>query len=229
MSPLEDVAPEGRLFRIARRPNPWAWPPWEFQGVDGTFGNRWDDAHAVYRVIYASSQLAACFVEVLARFRPDPHVVAGLAEIAGPDDTLPAGVVPRSWLRNRVIGQATVNGRFADVNHARSLAHLHTNLAARLVHFRIRELDGAAIRTTAPRRFTQEVSSHIYALADDAGRPIFAGIAYRSRFGDNYQNWAVFERLQNQEMFRNPLVTEIDPGARELGAALDLLGLRLRS
>lgn len=229
MSALEQVIPESRLFRIARRPDPWAWPPWAFQGTDGTFGNRWDDAHAVYRVIYASSQLEACFVEVLARFRPDPHVVAGLAAIAGPDDTLPAGIIPRSWLRNRVVGQATANGCFADVNHARSLGYLHANLAARLVHFGIRELDGAAIRLTAPRRFTQEVSSHIYALADDAGQPVFAGIAYRSRFGDNYQNWAVFERPQDQEMFGDPRVTEIDAGARELGAALDLLGLRLPS
>jgi hypothetical protein len=101
------------------------------------------------------------------------------------------------------------------------------SLAARLVHYRIPELDGAAIRLTAPRRFTQEVSSHIYALADEAGQPLFAGIAYRSRFGDNYQNWAVFERPQDQDIFEDRQVTEIDAGAPELGAAMNLLGLRL--
>lgn len=128
----------------------------------------------------------------------------------------------------RVVGQATVNGRFADVNHARSLAYLHANLAARLVHFKIRELDGATIRITAPRQFTQEVSSHIYTLADAEGQPRFAGIAYRSRFGDNYLNWAVFERPQGQDIFRDRRVSEIGAGAHELGAALDLLGLQLQ-
>ena len=228
MNGLEGVSPPGRLLRVARPPDPWAWPPWESQGQDGTFGTRWDDANGVYRVLYASSQLEACFLEVLARFRPDPHVVAGLAAIAGPDDTFPAGIVPRSWLGARVIGEATASGRFSDVDHAESLAYLHVRLAARLVHFRIPELDGSAIRLTAPRRFTQEVSSHISALADEAGQPLFAGIAYRSRFGDNYQNWALFERPQPPDMLHDQRIRGIDAEAPEIRTALALLGLELQ-
>ena len=226
MNDVVGIAPPGQVFRIARGPDPWRWPPWE-QAQDGTFGNRWDDVNGVYRVLYASSQLEGCFVEVLSRFRPDPHVVAGLATIAGPNDTFPAGTVPRSWLRTRMVGGAAVARRFADVNHAQSLAYLQRQLAARLVHYGIRELDGAAIRLTTPRRLTQEISSHLYALADDAGEPLFAGIAYRSRFGDNYDNWAVFERPLDPDILQDRRVAKIDPDSPALDAALNLLGLRL--
>jgi hypothetical protein len=68
---LEVIRPAGRLFRVSRVPDPWAWPAWEYAGADGTFGNRWDDPQAVYRVLYACSELQGCFVEVLSRFRPD--------------------------------------------------------------------------------------------------------------------------------------------------------------
>ena len=43
MSDLEGIRPLARVTRIGRRPNPWAWPPWEAQDSDNTFGNRWDD------------------------------------------------------------------------------------------------------------------------------------------------------------------------------------------
>ena len=45
----------------------------------------------------------------------------------------------------------------------------------------------AAIRSAVPRAFTQTVSRHIY----DSGR--FDGICYCSRYGDDVENWAVFE------------------------------------
>jgi len=227
MRDLERLTPPRRLFRVGRAPDPWAWPPWEFAGQDGTFGNRWDDRQGNYRVLYASSRLEGCFLETLSRFRPDPHVLAELAAIKGPEATSPPGVLPRSWLEARVIGEASVFGTFANVGSAASLAYLHKRLASRLVHYGIGELDGAAIRRTAPRAFTQEISSHIYARADARGRPLFSGIAYLSRFGDDYQNWAIFERLAGVPAIERPTVRDIDVDGRELRAALALLGLRL--
>ena len=58
------VSPEGPLYRIARVPDPWAWPDWAHVGIDGTFGNRWDDPHSLYRVVYASSSRLGAFVDV---------------------------------------------------------------------------------------------------------------------------------------------------------------------
>lgn len=227
MSELEGTAPPARILRIGRSPDPWAWPPWEFVGEDGTFGNRWDDPHSTYRVLYASSQLEACFMETLSRFRPDPQVFAQLAQIEGPELPMAPGLLPRTWLAGRVIGEASVSGTFAHVGAATFLAHLHRVLAPRLVHYRIAELDGAAIRCTAPRRFTQEVSSYIYSRSRADGQPLFVGIAYLSRFGDNYENWAIFERPQNQNVIRDPAIRAIDPQGPEFRTALDLLGLRL--
>ncbi|HEV3321974.1 MAG TPA: RES domain-containing protein [Solirubrobacteraceae bacterium] len=75
------LAPDGPLYRLARAPDPWAWPDWAYAGLDGTFGNRWDDPLGSYRVLYASTRRVGTFIETLARFRPDLAVVAGLEEI----------------------------------------------------------------------------------------------------------------------------------------------------
>ena len=72
------------------------------------------------------------------------------------------------------------------------------------------------------------MSSHIYALADEAGQPLFAGIAYRSRFGDTYQNWALFERPQPPGMLHDQRIRGIDAEAPERRTALALLGLELQ-
>ena len=66
----------GVIYRLGRKPDPWAPPDWALAGPDGTFGNRFDDPDATYRVLYASSQRLGCFVETLARFRIDPTLLA---------------------------------------------------------------------------------------------------------------------------------------------------------
>lgn len=67
---LASVERDGPLYRLGRRPDPWAWPDWSYAGPDGTFGNRYDDPEASYRVLYASSERIGVFLETLARFRP---------------------------------------------------------------------------------------------------------------------------------------------------------------
>lgn len=192
---LSTVSPPASLFRVSRSPNPWAWPDWRYAGPDNTFGNRWDDPGGMYRVLYAGSSLHGCFVEVLSRYRKSAAYIAGLAAIPGPPTSVPPGVVPRSWLHGRAIGEATpAAGRYVNVGHSDTLTHLHTALAHRLVHHKIPELDAAAIRQKAPREFTQEISSYLFKQTDGAGTPSFAGIAYPSRFGDEFPNWAIFER-----------------------------------
>jgi hypothetical protein len=55
------------------------------------------------------------------------------------------------------------------------------------------ELDAAAIRRARSRAFTHELSRLVFECADDVGVPQFVGIAYRSRLGDEFENWAIFE------------------------------------
>jgi hypothetical protein len=226
MSDLQGVSPPGRVTRIGRRPNPWAWPPWEAQHSDATFGNRWDDPEGIYRVLYAATQLEGAYVEVLSRFRPDPVVVAELAKIDGSSEEHQFGIVPSEWLETRAIGQATLTGVYADVGHARSLTYLRAAMAARLAHHALADLDAAAIRLSAPRRFTQEISNHIYRLTLPSGLPRFAGIEYESRLGDNYQNWAIFERPR-QKPIAHPRIRPIRRDDESLHAALASLGLKL--
>lgn len=222
MSDLAYTTPLGPLFRLAHRPNPWAWPPWTYCRR----ANRWDDPTDTYRVLYASTERRATFLETLARFRPDPAVVAGLAAIAGHDEgALPPGHVPSSWVTARMIGSATVGGHFADIGSSASLAHLHAALTARLIHFGYRELDAAVIRE-AHREFTQEISLYVFSRADDLGAPMFSGIAYRSRLGDEFTNWAIFER-PDEDPVRNTTAADLRIDDPDLLATVALFGLTL--
>ena len=88
---LAVTAADRPLFRIGRRPDAWAWPPWSYASPDGTFGNRFDDPQSDYRVLYASSQRLGPFLETLARFRRDIAIDAEYALIESDerDDAFP--------------------------------------------------------------------------------------------------------------------------------------------
>jgi len=222
MSCLLDVEdPPTIIFRIGRD-DPWTWPDWAYVGDDGTFGNRWDDPEGLYRVLYASSVRVGCYIETLARLRPDPVVVAALETIEGDEPQEPAGVVPRSWIDRRTIGAASVAGVFASVGRSRSLAWLRQRFASDVAKLGLADLDGAAIRLSVPRRLTQLMSRAIYECSDDGSRQ-FSGIAYLSRFGDEFRNWAIFEPQEVDVESRSP----IDPEDPDLKAALEILGLSL--
>lgn len=183
--------PPAPLHRVARGSDPWSYPSWAYADPDGTFGNRWDDPDDVYRVLYACSQRRGCFVEVLSRYRPDPQVAAELAEIAGPDDSLPPGHLPLHWLDNRTLGGARVEGQFVDIGHTASLGYLNSHPPARAIakEYGFDEVDAATIRLKAPRSMTQRLGRLIFEMND----PRFAGVEYASRLGDELINWAIFE------------------------------------
>lgn len=226
------VYPAETVYRVGRRPDPWAWPDWSQASPDGTFGNRWDDPLASYRVLYASSLALGALVETLSRFRPDLGVIAGLEEIDGDDDAWPSGAVPRSWLAGRALGTGTLDGAYADIGAARSIRFIRSEMAARAIHHGLDEIDAATLRLRAPRRFTQEVSRRIYECRSERNEP-FRGIRYRSRFGDQFMNWAVFEVPGGEPQ---PLtVTGVEPlhengpFAGLVAEALTLLELRWES
>jgi hypothetical protein len=183
--------PGGPIYRLGRAGSVWVWPDWAYAGEDGTFGNRYDDPAGKFRVLYASSQRLGTFIEALARFRPDPHVLA--AGIDEDDDypSTPPGQLPASWLTGRAVGRATIDREFVDVGHSTTLAYLRQALAATIRHFGLDDLDAAAIRMHAPRRLTQDIAAHLYDLESDSDRP--QGVVYLSRLGDDVENWAIWE------------------------------------
>lgn len=191
---LDTVTVEGQAFRVARAPEPWAWPDWSQAGLDGTFGNRWDDPEGAYRVLYASSTRFGALLETLAPFRPDLAVVAGVSEIDGENDSIEPGTVPREWFEHRLMGVAESVGTYADIGAAASLSVVRSRLAARAIHYGLADIDAAAIRLTAPRGFTQEASRLVYECSTEA-QPL-AGIQYQSGLDDYTSNWAIFEPVQ---------------------------------
>jgi hypothetical protein len=122
-----------------------------------------------------------------------------------------------------VLGVARCDAAFADVGHARSLASLREALAASVVRHGLDDLDAAAIRLRAPRRFTQEISRHVYACNIADGSRAFQGIHYLSRLGDDIGNWAICEPAVIEALDSGDLRRD-DP---DLIQALDLFGLLL--
>ena len=65
----------------------------------------------------------------------------------------------------------------------------------------------------------------MFERADEHGEPLFHGIEYGSRFGDEFQNWAIFERPELT--VENVTVRDIDVNDPQFQAALRVLGLKL--
>ena len=226
--PLAIARPEGRLYRVARGPDAWRWPDWNYAHEDSTFGNRFDDPHGEYRVLYASSRREGAFAETLARFRVDVHVAAELQAIAGdPEDTaypepVAGGVVPTEWIETRLLGTARHAGGFADLGHSDSLAHLRAALSGRILHHGLDDLDAGDVRRRAPRRLTQEISRYLFANARDDNGDAVAGVRYLSRLGDELTNWAIFEPNEPSEATSDP----IDPDDEALRVVFERFDLR---
>jgi hypothetical protein len=183
---LEGKTPPQTIFRIARRPDPWEPPDWSRANPDGTFGNRFDDPEGYYRVLYAASQKLSCFLETLARFRPDLSLLAELNEIDGENDFLPLGCVPHEWCAERLLGSASVQGNYANIYAAEWIALLRRWLAGECLRLGLNDLDASVLQSRAPRRITQLASLEVR-------QRNFDGIYYRSRYGHDLENWALFE------------------------------------
>jgi hypothetical protein len=98
--PLTARNGDGQVWRVGYRPNPGAWPSWQY-ATNGRFPGRWDDADGNFRTVYAGSHLLSCLMEVLACFRPDPDLATRLSTVIDEDEphgahpTSPASAVPR--------------------------------------------------------------------------------------------------------------------------------------
>jgi hypothetical protein len=214
---LDTKTPTAPLFRLGRKPDPWSPPDWSRAQPDGTFGNRFDDPQGNYRVLYAATQRVSCFVETLARFRPDLSLIAELQAIAGEDDFVPLGTVPSNWCEPRMMGEATVTGTYADIYGAGWVSRLRHELASDCVALGIKDLDDSVLQQGEPRRLTQLASLKV----NEAG---LDGIYYRSRYGHDLENWALFEPLK----ISSPEVpVAIRPDDDDLREACRLLGLKI--
>src|SRR5579872_573589 len=204
------------VYRIGRGPDPWQYPDWSRANPDRTFGNRFDDPNGEYRVLYASSARLGCFLETLARYRPNMALYAELKEIEGEDDFVPAGVVPYEWLKDRVMGSANTHGKFADIGASESIEALRRTLAPLLISLGIPDFDASVLQRSGPRLLTQNVSAVIY-------RQGFNGIRYLSKYGHDIENLALFEPVELTSRGQNGL----DPNDSDLLEAMRIFNLAM--
>jgi hypothetical protein len=148
----------------------------------------------------------------------DPKLLAELTQIEGEDDYCPLGEVPLEWIEKRIMGVATAGGEYADICSSEWISRLRVMLAGYLERFGVDDLDASVLQMTAPRRLTQLVSRVVF----DEG---LAGIYYRSKYGHDVENWALFEPLQinikDSELIR--------PDDTDLQRAFGLHGLRFKT
>jgi len=167
-------------------------------------------------VLYASSVRLGCFLETLARYRPDIALYVELHGIAGEDDFVPPGIVPREWLNGRRMGSADRHGTFADIGAAEWISKLRHGLAALLISLGVPDFDASVLQRSAPRILTQRISEFVYGEG-------FDGIRYLSKYGNDIENWALFEPVdltaRNQR--------DIPPDDADLNTALRIFSLTL--
>lgn len=219
----------GSVFRVGHLPNPWLWTDWRYAEDNGRFGGRWDDSEGSFRVVYAGATLFACFVELLAKFRPDPGLITKLDDIV--EDGVDAlefpvvgpGVLAGAWTAGRAVGEARFVGRVFDPTTAEGIAELRPHFLAQARSLGCDDFDAAALKDGRARALTQSVSTyvHLHKQVD--------ALMFRSRLGDELELLAIYERpgddpvstsLSDQRV--RPLAGE-DP---ELTSAMRFLGLR---
>lgn len=212
---FESKTPPSVVFRIARRPDPWQPPDWSRSQADGTFGNRFDDPYAYYRVLYAATQKLACFLETLARFRIDLSLMVELDAIKGENDFFPLGEVPVEWCERRLLGAASAEGNYADICSTEWTAHLRRKLSGECLRLGLADFDSATLQSDVPRRITQMASFEVYLAG-------FHGVYYRSRYNHELENWALFEPFR-LKVKTSESITPEDPVLLE---AFRIFGLR---
>ena len=207
--------PPGLLYRVAHAPDPLAWPDRQFIG-----DSRFDDPLNRFRVLYLAEQRLGCFVESLARFRPDIELLALLTSVAGATEPLPAPVVPVDWYVRRRVGSLRLlpGQRWLDLRAAETLQALRSELASALISLGLSDFDVNTARGPS-RDLTRQIAHWAYEHG-------FQGIGYRSRFADHLDCWAVFE---GAALAPAGSVDAIGPDDPDLSAAAELVGLTIES
>jgi hypothetical protein len=193
--------------------------------IDPAAGNRFDSPLGTYRVGYFGTTPEACFAETLGRLPPHP----ALAEVVGAEwremGFMELGAVAADWRHRRLLAHALVppEAQFVDVEAAQTIAHLRGDekLAVVLALFGYRDLDLGLVRGP-DRRVTRVISQWVWQQAEgDPEKPLYAGIRYLSRLGDDWECWAVFDRVEIGQDGQGPIARN-NPALQAIAKHFDL-------
>ncbi len=131
--------------------------------------------------------------------------------------TFRLGEVPLEWIEKRMMGVATAGGEYADICSSERISRLRIVLAGHLESFGFDDLDASVLQMAAPRNLTQLVSRVVFSEG-------LAGIYYRSKYGHDVENWALFEPFHINVKDSESIQSD-DP---DLQRALRLHGLKIK-
>ncbi|MGI8916094.1 MAG: RES family NAD+ phosphorylase [Chloroflexota bacterium] len=211
MTAHDAETPAGDLFRIARWPDPLALPPREFCGDE-----RFDDPLGIFRVLYAGTRLA-CFVEWVAAFRLPLALLAQVQAVEGTPEPLPQPRVAASRRRQRCIGRLRPlpGQRWLDLRQPATAESLRAEFAPLLGRLGLPDLDVSGLRGGS-RPLTQAIARWAYEQG-------YQGLAYRSRFRDDLDCWALFEGAAFERSGPPQPIAADDPDLRAAAALFGLL------
>lgn len=230
-----EYARGAHVWRVSPATRIFDFPDWS--SLDGQPSrNRWDDPEGNFRTLYFGDSPFACFVEVLACFRPDSTLVDDLDNI---DDAfswgprVDPGVVPAEWVATRSLGSARLTGWFVVIGHSSTVAAIRPHFLALASNLGFADFDGASLRAHAPRALTQRIARFVYGTSHQDGQPC-NGIRFYSRHGDDLGLWALFEYSEEHSTYgempgalSDMHQMNISPDDPDLLRAINLLGLRL--
>lgn len=185
------------VHHVGYAPEPWNWADWEF-ARSGRFQGRWDDPDGHWRAKYVGAHPLACYLEVLAPFRPDPELQAAMQAIESDDEqddhsTVEPGTLDLRWCDNRMLCTARLTGDFALPGDCETLPTLREKFLTVSRELGVVDVDAAAVRLGTPRALTQSIAAWFYGIVGPAGERIH-GVQYESRHGDHLVLWSIFER-----------------------------------
>jgi hypothetical protein len=187
-------------------------------------GNRFDSFSGRYGTLYFGTTLDVCFAETLARFRPNPRLVARLGDEWESRGWMQPGSVPADWRNGRMISRVELADAlpFVDVDHPDTIAYFNRQpeLMAGLGRFGIDELDLGAL-TGRDRRVTRYIAESFFDAANDDGDPLWSGLRYMSRLGEGWECWAVFEGTNLTETYTPPILPS-NPALRSVAERFQL-------
>lgn len=217
MALIEADPPSEPLFHIGRNPDPLAWTEWQYVGE-----GRFDDPRWIrrFRVLYAAEQRLAAFVETLQKWRPSIEALAALNRVglaSGVVDATEeaAGLIPADWHLKRGLSTLRLlpEQRWLDVRVHDTRETLRNRLAHTLEALGYDDFD-LSDTIGRDRRLTQAIA--LYAYLDG-----FQGIAYKSRFDDTFNCWAIFEGARFEQVGRLAIMRS-DPDLLEVARRFNL-------
>lgn len=182
------------VHHVGYKPDPWNWAGWEY-AKKGRFEGRWDDPAGDWRVKCVGAAPLACYLEVLATYRPDPTLKVDISEIDDDPEypTTQPGHLHKDWCAPRLLCTARLSGCYALPSHHETLPTLREQFLSLALDLGFTDVDAAAVREGEPRELTQSMSAWIYGIVGANGERT-SGIQYLSRHGDELVLWAIYER-----------------------------------